>query len=37
MYDSIKLKHVCVSSGKSRLFDAVQDGVTETLHILQTA
>ena len=32
MYDSIKLKHVCVSSVKSRLFDAVQDGGTDTSH-----
>ena len=37
MYDSIRLKHVCVSSGESMLFDAAQDVVTEALHILQTA
>ena len=37
MYDSIKLRHVFVSSGESRLLDAVQDVVTEALHILQTA
>ena len=35
MHDSIKLKHVCVSSGESRLFDVVQDVVTEALRILQ--
>ena len=29
MYDSLKLKLVCVSSGAPRLFDAVQDGVTD--------
>ena len=29
MYDSIKLKLVCVSSGAPRLFDAVQYGVTD--------
>ena len=32
MYDSIKLKLVCVSSGAPRLFDAVQDGVTDPSH-----
>ena len=37
MYDSIKLKHVCVSPRESRLFDAVQDVVTEAVHILQAA
>ena len=30
MYDSIKLKLVCVSSGAPRLFDAVQYGVTDS-------
>ena len=29
MYDSLKLKLVCVSSGAPRLFDAVQYGVTD--------
>ena len=29
MYDSIRLKLVFVSSGAPRLFDAVQDGVTD--------
>ena len=29
MYDSIRLKLVSVSSGEPRLFDAVQDGVTD--------
>ena len=32
MYDSLKLKLVCVSSGAPRLFDAVQDGVTDPSH-----
>ena len=32
MYDLIKLKLVCVSSGAPRLFDAVQDGVTNPSH-----
>ena len=32
MYDSIKLKLVCVSSGVPRLFDAVQDGVADPTH-----
>ena len=32
MYDSIKLKFVCLSSGTSRLFDAVRDGVTDSSH-----
>ena len=32
MYDSMKLKLVCVSSGVSRLFDPVQDGVTDPSH-----
>ena len=32
MYDSIRLKLVSVSSGASRLFDAVQDGVTDPSH-----
>ena len=32
MYDSIKLKLVCVSSGAPRLFDAVQYGVTDPSH-----
>ena len=32
MYDSIKLKLVCVSSGAPRLFDAVQDAVTDPSH-----
>ena len=32
VYDSIKLKLVCVSSGTPRLFDAVQDGVTDPSH-----
>ena len=32
MYDSIKLKLVCVSSGAPRVFDAVQDGVTDPSH-----
>ena len=32
VYDSIKLKLVCVSSGAPRLFDAVQDGVTDPSH-----
>ena len=32
MYDSIKLKLVCVSSGAARLFDAVQYGVTDPSH-----
>ena len=32
MYDSLKLKLVCVSSGAPRLFDAVQDGVTVPSH-----
>ena len=31
MYDSLKLKLVCVS-GAPRLFDAVQDGVTDPSH-----
>ena len=30
MYDSIKLKLVCVFSGAPRLFDAVQYGVTDS-------
>ena len=32
MYDSLKLKLVCVSSGAPRLFDAVQDAVTDPSH-----
>ena len=32
MYDSIRLMLVSVSSGASRLFDAVQDGVTDPSH-----
>ena len=32
MYDSLKLKLVCVSSGAPRLFDAVQYGVTDPSH-----
>ena len=32
IYDSIKLKLVCVSSGVPRLFDAVQDGVADPSH-----
>ena len=32
MYDSIRLKLVCVSSGVPRLFDAVRDGVTDPSH-----
>ena len=32
MYDSIKLKLVCVSSGVLRLFDAVQAGVADPSH-----
>ena len=32
MYDSIKSKLVCVSSGAPRLFDAVRDGVTDPPH-----
>ena len=32
MYDSLKLKLVCVSSGAPRLFDAFQDGVTDPSH-----
>ena len=32
MYDSIKFKLVCVSSGAPRLFDAVQYKVTDPLH-----
>ena len=32
MYDSIRLKLVSVSSGAPRLFDAVQDGVTDPSH-----
>ena len=32
MYDSRKLKLVCVSSGVPRLFDAVQYGVTDPSH-----
>ena len=32
MYDSIKLKLVCVSSGVPRLFVAVQDGVADPTH-----
>ena len=32
MYDSIKLKLVCVSSVAPRLFDAVQDRVTDPSH-----
>ena len=32
MYDSIKLKLVCVSSGAPRPFDAVQNGVTDPSH-----
>ena len=32
MYGSLKLKLVCVSSGAPRLFDAVQDGVTDLSH-----
>ena len=32
MYDSLKLKLVCVSSGAPRLFDKVQDGVTDPSH-----
>ena len=31
-YDSIKLKNVCVPSGAPRVFDAVQDGVTDPSH-----
>ena len=30
MYDSIRLKLFCVSSGAPRLFDAVQYGVTDS-------
>ena len=36
MYDSIKLKLVCVSSGAPRLFDAVQGGVTDPSHSADT-
>ena len=32
MYDLIRLKLVCVSSGVPRLFDAVRDGVTDPSH-----
>ena len=32
MYDSLKLKLVCVSSGAPRLFDAVHDGVIDPSH-----
>ena len=32
MYDSIKLRLVCVSSGVLRLFDAVQAGVADPSH-----
>ena len=32
MYDSIKLKLVCVFSGTPGLFDAVQDGVIDPSH-----
>ena len=32
MYDSIRLKLVCVSSGVPRFFDAVRDGVTDSSH-----
>ena len=32
MYDSIKLRLVCVSSRAPRLFDAVQYGVTDPSH-----
>ena len=32
MYDSIKLKLLCASSGVPRLFDAVQDGVADPTH-----
>ena len=32
MYDSIKLKLGCLSSGAPRLFDAVRDGVTDPSH-----
>ena len=32
MYDSIKLKLVCVSSGAPRPLDAVQNGVTDSSH-----
>ena len=32
MYDSLRLKLVCVSSGAPRLFDAVRDGVTAPSH-----
>ena len=36
MYDSIKLKLVCASSGAPRLFDAVQYGVTDASHSANT-
>ena len=36
MYDSIRLKLVCVSSGVPRLFDAVQDGVTDPSHYVDS-
>ena len=36
MYDSLKLKLVCVSSGAPRLFDAVQGGVTDPSHSADT-
>ena len=32
MYDSMKLTLLCVSSGAPRLFDAVQDRVTDPSH-----
>ena len=32
VYDSIKLKFVCVSSGAPRLFEAVRNGVTDPSH-----
>ena len=32
MYDSIRLKLVCVSSGVPRLFDADCDGMTDPSH-----
>ena len=36
MYDSMKLKLVCVSSGVPRLFDAVQAGVADPSHSADT-
>ena len=36
MYDSIRLKLVCVSSGVPRLFDAVRDEVTDPSHYVDS-